>query len=353
MFSLILFTPEEIFLGIYTILALQVIFILYTFFKSIKKLRLFSKKEEWSKKIDEEIFLQIFEEKTGFNPAFTNDIKSKNFKLLFIEKLNKALISFSGLSNSKIANIYNIYKLDKFAFKRLDHKNPYQVATAIRNVTFMNIEKAIPKIEQLLLHPNNTVQEEAMFSLVKFLGYDGLEIVNNSNIYLSDWQQIKLLSTLNEIPFNHNENIIKWLNSTNESVVIITLKIIKKFQLLEFEDYILKHLTGFNPKITAQAIKTFDTVNSSNTAHQLIELYPYQSTENQLELLRIIKNIGTDDQKYFLIGEAIHHPNLTIKKRAIKALLNIISTEETFTLLEATENPKTKEILDLIILESK
>lgn len=327
-----LVTLSEIYIGIYILLIFLIIFIIYTFIKSVDYYRLSTKKEIWNKLIDDEILLHLFEDKENPNPVITKEMKSDVFKQFFIERIINSLDSFSGSYRDKIKNILEIYQLNQFSQKKLKQKNPYILAQGIRELIVIQDKDALTKVKPFINHPNRQVQEECQFGLVYFLAFDGLYFLDHLKTQLSEWQQIRLLSILPSLPNCSDEEfeqLIKWLNSSNESIIIFTLKIIQKSQILRAEDYILKLLTSHNPKIVSQAIKTFTVINSPKTANHLIEFYPNQELSIQLEIFNSLQNLDLSHQKEFLISETLKQTNISIKKQAVYIYLkNITSTEE-------------------------
>lgn len=358
-------TLFDIIIGIYAMLIFQSFFIVYTFIKSIYNFRLLSKKRIWTEIIEEEILKRIFEEQNNNDLIHVNNLKSNQYKQLFIDKIKSALVSFHGKSKDQIINLISLYNFDQYLLKKLEAKNPYKIAQAIQEVTAMELEIALPKIKELINHPNPIVKEEAQYSLIKFLKFDGLEIINNTNYKLSEWQQIRLLSALTleqgiiqDYTLTDNQRfteqqldkIIEWLNSSNESIIIFTLKFIRKFQILELEKYLFNLLTTNNRKVVIQTIKTFTGINSLDIITPFIEFYPNQELEIQLELLKTLESRNLSSQKTFLITEALDNPNISIKKNAVRVFLkNINSSEETHQLFD--ENRFNEAEMKIILLE--
>lgn len=358
-------TLFDIIIGIYAMLIFQSFFIVYTFIKSIYNFRLLSKKRIWTEIIEEEILKRIFEEQNNNDLIHVNNLKSNQYKQLFIDKIKSALVSFHGKSKDQIINLISLYNFDQYLLKKLEAKNPYKIAQAIQEVTAMELEIALPKIKELINHPNPIVKEEAQYSLIKFLKFDGLEIINNTNYKLSEWQQIRLLSALTleqgiiqDYTLTDNQRfteqqldkIIEWLNSSNESIIIFTLKFIRKFQILELEKYLFNLLTTNNRKVVTQTIKTFTGINSLDIITPFIEFYPNQELEIQLELLKTLESRNLSSQKTFLITEALDNPNISIKKNAVRVFLkNINSSEETHQLFD--ENRFNEAEMKIILLE--
>lgn len=345
-------TLFDIIIGIYTIVIFQFLFIVYTLGKSIYQFRIYNKRQDWEEKIDDEIFLYIFNENEMDNPIINEELKSDKFKDYFIKKILHALISFSGNSKDRVIELYYRYKLDQHSIKKLYSKNEYTIAGALQEVTAIGINEALPKILQLSHHPNDLVRNEAQYAMVKFEGIMGLRFLDDYSFNITIWQQIKLLNAIDSIAIDHNQSILQWLQSENESVVILALKLIHKFQLFEFEDYLLKMLNECSTDLKTQIIKTFSAINGLYTGDQLIEYYPYQEDDVQIEILKIIDRIGEPRHHHFLMAEAINHSNLSIKKKAIKALIDLTTIEETIQLLESSPNDENKSILNQIILEN-
>lgn len=344
----------DIIIGIYTIAIFQFLVIVYTFIKSMYQYRILSQEKEWEEKIDDEIFLSIFNENITDNPIIRQELPSDRFKNYCIKKILHALISFSGNSKSRVIHLYYHYQLEQYSIRKLSSKNKYKIAEALQEVTAIGLDQALPHIQQLLQHPNDIVRDEAQYAMVKFKGIKGLDFLNAYSYPITLWQQIKLLNAIETITAEHHPLLLEWLKSSNESVVILALRLIHKFQILEFEDELLKMLNTCSTDIKIQIIKTFASVNSLYTADQLIEYYNYQPDEViQFEILKIIRRIGEPHHQHFLLAEAVYQPNLKIKKKAIKVLISITGIEQTLEMLNSIPQEEQKVLLHQIILEYK
>ena len=113
MIILQIITYTELIVGIYVLLILLFLTIIYTLLTSIIEYKIITKKNKWNAIIDQEIYETILDDQSNSNTVFTDYLKSSSFKHYFIKKLLKAEQNFSGNSKENIRNLFDHYQLKK------------------------------------------------------------------------------------------------------------------------------------------------------------------------------------------------------------------------------------------------
>jgi hypothetical protein len=173
--------------------------------------------------------------------------------------------------------------------KKLNQKKAYLIARGIRELTVMEVQDAIPKVEQYLSHPSPQVYQEAQFAMVRFKGFEGLHFLDDFPTRISEWQQLRFLLSISSLPADSEDAISKWLESTNDSVVIFTLKLIKKFQLLNFYPKLIGLLNISSVEVRVKAVQTLMSLENPETVQYLSGIYYDQPDEVRIEILRVMK----------------------------------------------------------------
>ena len=304
----------DTFLGILLIVFLLIVGVLYYSFHLFKKLIHLIK---WSQEIDHKVSEAIVygsEEVETTSDSFSRFSNNSSFRDLFLEKLVDSEKKFSGAAQNEISKLFQDYNLEKETLKKLNQKKPYLIAGGIQEVASMRVESAVPKIASFLNHPSPLVYQEAQYAMVSFKGFDGLQFLDSVSNKISEWQQLRLLISISNVPENCEETVNNWLQSQNDSVIIFTLRLLRKFQMLSFYSNVLELLEHPSEEIRIQAVQTLQSLENSSTVDHLTESYANQTPEVQVEIIRALKSSKDQRCVDFLKKELINHsfPKLKI-----------------------------------------
>ncbi|MDF2553589.1 MAG: repeat protein [Chryseobacterium sp.] len=334
-----------IFLGMLSlVLVLIIVVIIYSFYQYKVSVRL----SGWSEIINKTITKVIVYEEDEVSPDRDFIIANGNpsFRNLFLQKLVDSEKKFSGVAQNKIKYLFEQYNLQEDALKKLNQKKLYLTAGGIQELTAMNAEGSLPEISRFLAHPSPQVYQEAQYALVNFKGFEGLHYLNTIPTVISEWQQLRLLRSINHIPEN-SEGIIKgWLESSNNSVVIFTLKLLRKFQVLTVYSIVTQLLAHPSTEVRVQTIQTLLSLENPSTITCFTDVYPDQPIEVQLEILKAIKTSGDKRSTDFLKKQLLDNTETGIKVCAAQALFSL---EEKQYLAQMAENESSSEELIKII----
>lgn len=354
MIILQIITYTELIVGIYILLILLFLTIIYTLLTSIIEYKIITKKNKWNAIIDQEIYETILDDQSNSNTVFTDYLKSSSFKHYFIKKLLKAEQNFSGNSKENIRNLFDHYQLKKISLQKLNSQKDYEIAEVIQEVTAMNHVETLPKIKSMLQHKNDLVRSEAQYGLVKFSGFEGLFFLDNLQEQLTDWQQLKLLDAITILPNNNEvETIISnWLKSSNQSVKILAMKLIRKFQLLQMHDLVADNLHDSDEKVVEETIKTLVRIEDDSTSKLLIEQYETCNEKFQIQILKALEKISNPENNTFLETQAKENFSFSVKKASVKALNNCCSKTDLQKLAHQSNSHELKQIINQIIQEN-
>ena len=327
------------FLGVLFIVLLLIVAVLYYSFYLLKKLINIL---TWSRQIDQKVSQAIVYGNTEGeknSESFSQFSSNSSFRNLFLEKVVESEKKFSGAAQTEITKLFQDYNLQRETLKKLNQKKPYLIAGGIKEVASMHIESEVPKIVSFLNHPSPLVYQEAQYAMVSFKGFDGLRFLDTVSNKISEWQQLRLLLSVSTIPQNCDEVVNNWLESANNSVIIFTLRLLRKFQMLTFYPQVLKLLQHSSVEVRIQAVKTLQSLENSSTLNHLIKSYPNQTPEVQVEIIRVLKISKDQRCVEFLKTQLINHPFPKLKILAAETLfslghqdyLNNLAKEDTST----------------------
>lgn len=309
-----------IFITVLVMILMMIGAVLFYGFYQYKSLK---NKREWESLIDVRVSDAIvFSDEAGSSETeqFQSHSAGGSFRNLLLEKLVSSKKKFSGMAQDEIQRLFVNYGLYKEALENLNSKKPYVIAGGIQEVTAMKITESLPQVKQYLKHPAAQVYNEAQYAMVVFDGFNGLTFLSELETPLSDWQQLRLLGSLQKIPEVTYMSVETWLQSGNLSVVVFTLKLIKKFQMLSCYDQVKKLLDHSSENVRINAVQTLQILENDLTMEHFLETYPLQPVKVQLAVLKAMKH--SNDKRYydFFRLQLIHQQDVSLKMEAAQAL---------------------------------
>jgi hypothetical protein len=248
-------------------------------------------------------------------------LENKLARKVLVRELTKAKKSLSGSSGENLEKIYNQLNLHEISMRRLDNKHWHIKAKGIQELAIMNQHAYIEKILAHTNHADPMVRMEAQTAMVRLKGYDGLQFFDSLSYPLSEWHQVNLLSLLANQPIIANEGIYHWLNSSNDSVVQFSLKLISEQHASEFHDDVIKSLNHTNQSVRREAILCLGQMPSGNAAAELTTRFATEPDKNiRICIINEFRNTGSDIDLPFL-ENLRHQCDLDIKLAANKTVL--------------------------------
>lgn len=341
-----------VFLGMLSLVLLLIIAVLiYSVYQYRESIQAFRWSEVINKKISEVIVYD--KEEIPANSSFSAASGSASFRNLFLQRLAESEKKFSGAAQNKLKDLFQEYNLQEEALKKLNQKKEHIIAGGIQELTAMQVEEALPKIATFLTHPSAQVYQEAQYAMVNFKGFEGLHFLNSISSKISEWQQLRLLISITNIPENSGESIKLWMESSNDSVVIFTLKLLRKFQVLSLYSTVTDLLDHPSVDVRVQAVQTLLSLENSSTIGDLMEAYPQQPIEVQKEILKVMKKSKDQCSTDFLKDQLLNTPDSGIKVYAAEALC-ALEQQEYLTEISQKEN-SSEELIQIIkyVLQEK
>ena len=249
-------------------------------------------------------------------------MKNKRFrKLLTLEMIN-ARKNVSGTSADNLKKLYLQLNLDQFALAKLKNGKWYLKAQVIQELSIMDLKENLTKIYRFINNSNDLLRMEAQIAVVRLYGFEGLRFLDMVTQPLSEWQQIKLLHELANVPAENFSGIEKWLKSSNKSVVVFALKLTRIYHRFELHDALTLCLTDENAHVRYQAIMSLGEIYTHETSGILVTRLLKEEPREQKAILQVLQNLGTTDDILILLDQ-LNYENASVKFMAAKALSKI------------------------------
>lgn len=318
-------TIHDLVLAIIAVFVLVLLLIVSVLFYSLYKYRMLHNRQIWKYIIENKITESIImgQDSVVNDEAFGKHLQQPAFRILFLDLLVSSERKFSGSAREEIGHLFDKFQLEKEAWNNLKKKRAYRIAGGIQELTAMRVKPALATFRSLLAHPSKQVYQEAQYGIVSFNGFEGLDFLDTLIQPLSDWQQLRLLNSITEISNPDEGNMNLWLASPNPTVVIFTLRLMRKFQLLSFYNTIADLLKHNVVAVQIQVVRTLQFFENNDTINQLMNAFPHHSLNVQLEILKALKISKSAESEGFLKEQLWEHPINAVKISAAEVLVSL------------------------------
>lgn len=155
---------------------------------------------------------------------------------IVMQELLQIRKNMSGKAAENISWLYRTIGLHHDSLQKLATAQWHGKAAALQELAYLGAAEYHTLIYTLTHHKNIYVRHEAQVALVKMTGFKGLRFLNTIGYRLTQWQQVGLLQQLEHQADVQPEAVAGWLQSGNETVVEMALKIAGSHKL-----YALQH----------------------------------------------------------------------------------------------------------------
>lgn len=261
-------------------------------------------------------------------------LPNRHFRNLITKELIGARQNMTGTAGQNLQNLFKQLELDQDALKMIKSDSWYLKASGIQ---YLGVMEMIEHKNLIFTYTNNKrglIRVEAQNTIVKFSGFDGLRFLDQASFPITEWQQIKLLEELSQLPGENFTGIDKWLKSSNDTVVIFALKLARNYFRFELYENVISCLEHANAEVRRQAILATKELQTATTAAELINFYDSETERNKLAIINVLEDVSTEAELPFLIT-IFEQGNNQLKIAAAKA---IAATANGFEKLEFYEN---------------
>jgi hypothetical protein len=313
---------QEIALVSIVVIMLGILFymLLYMYFKT----RHDGKHDKWRVIMDELIHGAVFfdsEDDASPIPStetVTRLMGNEHFRALLTDAIVSAKKNIAGIASDNLKDLYKRLGLEKYALRSLKSRHWHVKAKAIQELTVMEIDEFVAQLYPFTNNKNELVRMEAQSALVQFNGFEGLRFLDIVTYPISDWQQIKLLQQLSQVP-PVNIDLDAWLKSENSSVVVFALKLARNYHRFELHDEISPCLDHQDSKVRLETINFLSEIATDETSDQFISRFLGEEFKHQLAMIHAMQKIASEKDILFLL-DLLNNDNNEMKLSAARAL---------------------------------
>lgn len=241
-------------------------------------------------------------------------------KELLINNLIDLNKTFKGEMATMFKDIY--LKLDLLSYSEHLIKNGiwYQKTKGIFHFEELGYSEGLPLINPYITHPNKSLRSVALIAHIALEENDPLSIFNNYTGHINKIDELKILDTIKKKKLKIPPYINDWLLSENTSLVLLTIKLIAYYNHLESGQVLLNMLAYENAEIRQNIIIAIRQLLLVQAEDMLIRIFNEEKVDNQLEIIKTLGVIGSEQSSEFL-GSLLDETSIReIKIETMKAL---------------------------------
>lgn len=328
-------TPDFLYTGAVVFILFTLTLVIATFFTLDEKKKKNDFKTSIQQSLEEwitEVIINDGAEVVSISENFENLFKNPDARQIVLDELVRNKSSFLGNVSDNIIKLYYRLGLSVDSKIKLDDAQPHVQCQGIHELCVMEQKDQLQRVYRFTNSEDKDVRIEAQTAVLKWYGFKGLRFLDMVSFPITEFQQLKLLELLRQVPFTGFTNLSKWLSSSNDTVVDFALKLAEHYKQFQVHQEALQCLQHSNERVRMQAVKTLAKIGDVNTAHLLTLAYKQEKFTNRLNILKEMPKIAGNEQRDFLIVQ-LHEGHEYLKLAAAKVLAEC--TSDGMEILEA------------------
>ncbi|MGC1391894.1 MAG: HEAT repeat domain-containing protein [Bacteroidales bacterium] len=240
---------------------------------------------------------------------------------VLIDQMIDVNINLKGDERNKLLNLYKLLNLDRDSISKAHNRRWHKKIKGFRELAFMNIKDANDAIYKALNSSNEILRMEAQIALVRLSDDNPFEFLSHLTSHFSLWEQI----TLHELIIQHNlpiPSFQKWLTSTNPTVVLFALRMIREFKQKESEDIVRETLLHPNSSVRYLAVQVAGDLDMRSTLETMKHMYKNQEYKICLEIIKSMGKMPDISMMGFLKLVLDKEDDVQLQIEATKAIEN-------------------------------
>ena len=253
----------------------------------------------------------------------------------------------SGDTRQRLIKIYQDFGLHHDAIRRLKSWRWEIVCRGINELTQMQVTDAYTYIRRFVNDKRSIVRKQAQLATVA-LKPEGINyFLDTAKYKISEWQQLKLMETLHDLPEFTPPQFRLWLTSNNKDVVLFAVRLIKSFKQDDALDSLMKLVKHRDDKIKVEAIDCMRAFDFRKAVPLFKAIFWNCRSDVKLALLTAMGEMGTKEEIPFLKEVEKRASDYMIKSKAI-GTINALAPESILPsdeINESLDDPKSMPVI--------
>lgn len=269
------------------------------------------------------------EMKTKINEFQSKHKLTKNLRKFILNKIIHIKENLNQTNEHTMLSIYKYFGFDEISNKLIRNRKWYSKSEALHHYQNIGYKIKTGHVKKLLNSKNTALRSNAIIALIS-LSDEKFDVLDNYKYNISKSDEVKILDIIYRKKSNIPKNINNWLNSKNDSIVIIAIKLIVRFRhkqdiSLEQISHLLKSENNLVRKEVILAIRELVMFEANEI---LMEHFKVETNlRNKISVIKTLNTIGTTENITFLSELLKKHENLELDLKL--EIVNFINKTDT------------------------
>ena len=269
------------------------------------------------------------EMKTKINEFQSKHKLTKNLRKFILNKIIHIKENLNETNEHTMLLIYKYFGFDEISNKLIRNRKWYSKSEALHHYQNIGYKIKTGHVKKLLNSKNTALRSNAIIALIS-LSDEKFDVLDNYKYNISKSDEVKILDIIYRKKSNIPKNVSNWLNSKNDSIVIIAIKLIVRFRhkqdiSLEQISHLLKSENNLVRKEVILAIRELVMFEANEI---LMEHFKVETNlRNKISVIKTLNTIGTTENITFLSELLKKHENLELDLKL--EIVNFINKTDT------------------------
>ena len=265
-----------------------------------------------------------------------NEFKSKhqlnhNLRKFILNKIIHIKENLNETNEYTILLIYKYFGFDQISNKLIRNRKWSSKSEAFHHYQNIGYKIKTGHVKQFLDSKNTSLRSNAIIALIS-LSDKKFDVLDNYKYNISKSDEVKILDIIYRKKSNIPKNINNWLNSKNDSIVIIAIKLIVRFR--QQEDLSLEQISillkSENHLVRKEVILAIRELVIFKANEIIITHFNVETNlRNKISVIKTLNIIGTTENIGFISGLLNEDKNLELDLKL--EIVNFINkTDATF-----------------------
>ncbi|HWR75291.1 MAG TPA: SPOR domain-containing protein [Bacteroidales bacterium] len=250
-------------------------------------------------------------------------IASDNYRRqVLVDQMIDVSVNLKGDSEAKLTRLYMELELDRDSIRRAHSRKWHHRIKGFRELAFMGIREANDEMYKSLNSRNEILRMEAQIALVRLSDKEHFEFLSKLERPFSLWEQI----TLHDLILQHNipvPEFKKWLGSSNPTVVMFALRMIREFKQRDAEPEVKIALLHRDNRVSKLAVEVCGDLDLRGTLDTMKRMYKFQDYNGCLEIVKSMGKMPELAMMGFLKLVLDKEDDVQLQIEAVKAIENM------------------------------
>ncbi len=283
---------------------------------------------------------------------FKKEVVGKNNTLekFVLEKLLHIKQNVQQMNQEKFILIYEYFGFNVYTERLISCRDWQKKSEGFLQYQILDYKFKKELITPYLKSKNPQLRSNALVAMIS-LSDENLDVLDNAEISISRAEELKILDILYQKEIEIPTNINKWLNSKNDSIVVIALKLIMRYKHVLTNTQLSALLNNSNYSIRKETIATIRELNIKNANDILIEHYQKEtSLRNKVLILKTFQKNGNTNTKNYTLSLLSNENNLDLKFEIVNCIYQI---DKNFLSYFVARNKQEEDLINKMLLHHK